>query len=388
VWLRFVQTLSMAPASDARRAAIHAAAEIIGSPGGLLMLRDDDKSGYTVQASWPGEADALTSSAAMAVDAPLPAFLAARQWVIDLHEYDEFPERYHGLELPHWLTAHGPWRIVSPLLVGNQLLGFLLLRAPRAPFTMTFEDRDLLKTAGRQVAVQLAQQLADARLSQSRQFDAYHRLTAFVMHDLKNAVAQLQLLVTNAARHRHDPEFVEDAILTISNAVGRMTRLIEQLQSRDDHGQAREVDLTAIARHAVQRAQDREPRVGVLGELASARVRADPERLASVIDHVIRNAQEATPADGRVELQLAVAGGDAQLTISDTGAGMDAEFMRERLFRPFDTTKGSKGMGIGAYQVREYVRSLKGDVEVSSTPGRGTNFYIRLELCPKKTAVS
>ena len=134
------------------------------------------------------------------------------------------------MELPEWLDPKGPWRLISPLLVGNQLLGFLVLRAPPDPFTLTFEDLDLLKTVGRNVAVQLAQRRADEQLAESRQFDAYNRFAAFVMHDLKNSVAQLQLLVANAARHRHNPVFVDDAIDTIRNTSERMTRLIEQLQ--------------------------------------------------------------------------------------------------------------------------------------------------------------
>jgi signal transduction histidine kinase len=117
-------------------------------------------------------------------------------------------------------------------------------------------------------------------------------------------------------------------------------------------------------------------------------VNADPERLTTILDHVLRNAQDATPPSGNVELLLAAGDGRAQLTVSDTGAGMDAEFVRQRLFRPFDTTKGSKGMGIGAYQVREYVRSLGGDVDVQSTPGVGTQFCIRLETCPKTNNAS
>ena len=387
-WLQFVQTLSAIDEPDPRRTAINAVAQLLGSPGGLLMMRDDGGDRYVAQAAWPEDLPSFAERTGVLADADLPRFLAERQWVVDLGEYREFPERYGTLELPPWLVPGGPWRIVTPLLVGNRLLGFLVLRAPPPPFTMTYEDRDLLKTAGRHVAVQLAQQQADAKLTEGRQFDAYNRLAAFVMHDLKNSVAQLQLLVANAARHRHDPEFVEDAISTISNAVERMTRLIEQLQGRDLAGTRREVDLASVARAAVARAQARRPAVTVSGALDGVTVNADPERLTTILDHVIRNAQDATPPGGSVELLLAADGGNARLTVSDTGAGMDPEFVRQRLFRPFDTTKGSKGMGIGAYQVREYVRSLGGDVDVQSTPGVGTQFCIRLGLCPKTSNAS
>jgi putative PEP-CTERM system histidine kinase len=248
---------------------------------------------------------------------------------------------------------------------------------------MNFEDRDLLKTVARNVAVQLAQHAADEKLAEGRQFDAYNRFGAFVMHDLKNSVAQLRLLVANAARHRHNPVFVEDAIGTIRNTAERMTRLIEQLQGRDMQGTTRVVDLAAIADAAITRGAARSPAVTLERPVADAHVRADPDRLGSVIDHVIRNAQDATPPDGRVVLRLDARDANVYLSISDNGVGMDEEFLCRRLFRPFDSTKGSKGMGIGAYQVREYVRSLGGDVEVHSAPGRGTDFCIRLVACPK-----
>jgi len=103
---------------------------------------------------------------------------------------------------------------------------------------------------------------------------------------------------------------------------------------------------------------------------------------------VIRNAQDATPTGGTVALRLVAVGDEAHLHVIDEGSGMDAEFVRQRLFRPFDSTKGSKGMGIGAYQTREYARWLGGDVEVLSTPGKGTDFCIRLPLCQKKSRSS
>lgn len=382
-WMRFVATLSARDEPDIHRTAIRAVAQIFGSAGGMLVLRDEEAAHFALRATWPECDENRFWHGTIPADHPLPQFLRERQWVIDLHEFRRDPGMYGSLEIPSWLDPHGPWRVITPLLVGSDLLGFLILRAPPEPFSMTFEDRDLLKTVGRNVAVQLAQHRADEKLSQSRQFDAYNRFAAFVMHDLKNSVAQLRLLVDNAARHRNNPVFVEDAIGTIQNTAERMTRLIEQLQSRDMQGTKVQVELTAIVRAAVARSASRTPGVTLVTDADELPVIADPERLGAVIDHVIRNAQDATPVNGSVTLELRTVDGEAHLHVIDEGAGMDAEFVRDRLFRPFDSTKGSKGMGIGAYQTREYARWLGGDVEVQSTPGKGTDFCIRLPLCQK-----
>lgn len=387
-WMRFVQTLSSPDEDDIHRTAVRAVAQIFGSSGGLLVLHDEESGRFNLRATWPESYEGQVECGAIDSSHSLPRFLRERQWVVDLHEYRDTPQLYGGLELPRWLDTPGPWRVIAPLLVGSELLGFLVLRAPAEPFSMNFEDRDLLKTLGRNVAVQLAQHRADEKLSQSRQFDAYNRLTAFVMHDLKNSAAQLQLLVANAARHRHNPVFVDDAIGTIHNTAERMTRLIEQLQSRDMQGAARAVDLAAIARAAVTRSGARLPAVHLQPVIGELFVEADPERLGAIIDHVIRNAQEATPADRPISLRVDAAGADVCLHVIDEGAGMEPDFVRERLFRPFDSTKGSQGMGIGAYQTREYARGLGGDVEVQSVPGKGTDFCIKLPLCQTRSSNS
>jgi signal transduction histidine kinase len=128
-------------------------------------------------------------------------------------------------------------------------------------------------------------------------------------------------------------------------------------------------------------------------------VDADPERLTMIVEHVIRNAQDATSEDGSVILSMTLDGGGdsangalpvgetsqlrvptVALAVADSGTGMSAEFISERLFKPFDTTKGSKGMGIGAYQVREYVKSLGGTVDVTSRVGQGTRITLRIPL--------
>jgi putative PEP-CTERM system histidine kinase len=380
-WLRFIQTLSSGSASAAPSTSILAVAQMFGSPAGALYARDESTGRFERRASWPAKLNLGELPETLAGDDPLVRFLGERQWVIDMAEFARDPRSHAGLEPPAWLARAGRWGIVTPLLQLDSLVGFIVLAAPPPPFRMNFEDRDLFKTVGRHIALLLTQQSAERRLAESRQFDAYNRFAAFVMHDLKNSVAQLQLVVQNAARHRHNPQFIDDAISTTANSVERMTGLIAQLQARDVHGHVSDVALAPLVAAAAARAGERAPAPAFANGGGAAIVRADPEKLGAVLDHVIRNAQEATGEAGQVRIELEEGAGRARLVVRDDGPGMDEQFVRESLFRPFHTTKGSKGMGIGAYQAREYVHSLGGSVEVQSSPGRGTAFCITLPLC-------
>jgi putative PEP-CTERM system histidine kinase len=379
-WLRFISTLSSGHDEDVRRTAIAAIAQIFSSPAGILWLADEASARFVPVASWPGRLDEIDRIEALPANADLPAFLARTQWIVDLRELARAPDMYGNLALPDWLSSERGFRIVSPLLQLDHLMGFVLLSEPPPPFELTYEDRDLLKTVGRHVATQIAQQEADRKLTEGRQFEAYNRLTAFMMHDLKNSAAQLRLIVDNYERHKRNPEFIDDAMGTVANAVERITRLIDQLRGSTAPERLARVDLADIAREAVRRCSVRQPRP-TLQRCEAAQVQANPERLTTVIEHVIRNAQDATSAEGSVSVAVSHRGPQAQLIVSDTGQGMDAEFVRDRLFRPFDSTKGAKGMGVGAYQVREYIQRLAGNVEVQSSPGQGTRFTISMPVC-------
>jgi putative PEP-CTERM system histidine kinase len=379
-WLRFIATLSSTEEEDVRRTALRAIAQIFSSPGGVLFLLEDNGRGFAPYAAWPMRMDSLPEVTKVAIEDDLPRFLQRTQWIIDTREYRAAPDIYGNIRLPDWLHGQQNLRIVSPLLQLDKLAGFVVLYDPPPPFELNYEDRDLLKTLGRHVATHIAQHDADRKLAEGRQFEAYNRLTAFMMHDLKNSVAQLKLIVANAERHKRNPEFVDDAIGTIANASDRMTRLIEQLRGTPASARLIVVDLLELVRKAVASCAARNPRPTIDEASASVYVQADPERLVAVIEHVIRNAQDATMEQGAVQVGLRAEGSEVVLTVTDTGTGMEPEFVRDRLFRPFDSTKGSKGMGIGAYQAREYVRVLGGDVEVQSSPGRGTSFSISLPV--------
>jgi putative PEP-CTERM system histidine kinase len=378
-WLRFIRTLSSADEGNIRRTALRAVTQILGSPGGALLMRDESGKRFVPAAAWPVDIASIPGLADIRAESELMRFLAERQWIIDLNEYRAAPEVYGNIDLPQWIKADPTLRIISPMLELDRLVGVFLLFSPPAPFELTYEDRDLLKTVGQHVATQIAQHEADRKLAESRQFEAYNRLTAFMMHDLKNSVAQLKLLVGNAERHKHNPEFIDDAISTIGNTVSRMTLLIEQLQGKKT-GSVRVVALDELLAAAVHRCGGRPPEVTMELPGLPVLVRADSDRLAAVLEHVIRNAQDATPAGGQVKCSLIDRGREAVLMVTDTGSGMTPEFVRERLFRPFDSTKGAKGMGIGAYQSREYIRMIGGDVEVQSSPGKGSRFSITVPV--------
>jgi putative PEP-CTERM system histidine kinase len=378
-WLRFVQTLARGEQEgDLPVRMVEAVAQIVGSDEGRLWIVQEEGRALVSTAAWRNDGRPASPMTGLQFDPALVEFLEKRAWVVDLQELRLSPEIYDGLRIPEVLASDSRWRILAPLLQGPRLVGLLMLTEPPPPFALTYEDLDLLKTVGRHLATYLALLESDRRLAESKQFEAFNRLTAFVMHDLKNLVAQLSLVVRNAERHRTNPAFVDDAIATIRNSTERMSRLIEQLQQGSSNRGQRRIQLAELVEKVVAQCGSRAPVPQLVVEGTVPNVLADPERLTMVVEHVVRNAQEATPERGRVDVTLQTEGTFAVVRITDTGEGMTAEFIRDRLFRPFDSTRGTKGMGIGAFQARDYIRSLGGDVAVVSTPGQGTEFTLRL----------
>ncbi|HKJ08459.1 MAG TPA: XrtA/PEP-CTERM system histidine kinase PrsK [Gammaproteobacteria bacterium] len=377
-WLRFIRTLSTSdPVTDLRERAIRAIAEIVDSPGGVLWMRRDHGR-FEPVTRWNMTEDLPDSEPG---DSSLVRFLDSQEWVINLDEYERDPDLYADLALPRWLRFMERAWLVAPLILHERLLGFVLIARSPVRSHFNWEDCDLLKTAGREAASHLAQLEASQALVDARQFEACSRLTAYVMHDLKNLIAQLSLVVTNASRHKHNPQFMEDAISTVDNSVAKMNRLMQKLRSggRTDR-ELEPIELCALLKETVKTMSGGAPVPSLDCQVAGATVRAEADGLAAVVGHVIRNAQEATPDDGSVMVRLFRSNDTAVIEIQDTGCGMDEEFIRERLFRPFDSTKGGSGMGIGAYETREFVRGLGGEVEVLSRVDEGSTFRLRIPI--------
>jgi putative PEP-CTERM system histidine kinase len=377
-WLRFVRTLSSAVPENVQLGALQALAQVFSSAQALLFVADESGRQFRAIASWSESADEIALPADVSESADVVQFMQRRGWIIDVDEYRRAPATYENIQLPAWLSVDSAMSIVSPIMQGTALAGFVVLTRPPPPFELTYEDRDLLMTMGRHVATHLAQQEANRKLAENRQFETYSRLTAFMMHDLKNSAAQLRLVVSNAVKFRHQPEFVDDAMATIDNAAQRITRLLDQLRLGAAAAARRPLKLHELIDVALARCAAQTPTPVMIARAPGVVVEADQEHLTSVIEHVVRNAQDATPSDGKVSVEVSQAGSYVTITVADSGKGMAPDFLRDRLFRPFDTTKGAAGMGIGAHQAREYVCSLGGHVDVQSSPGQGTCFAITL----------
>ena len=258
----------------------------------------------------------------------------------------------------------------------------MVLGKPRAAQKINWEDRDLLFTAGRQVASYLALLQANEALFQARQFEAFNRLSAYVVHDLKNIVAQLSLIVTNAVKHKHNPAFMEDAFHTVENATNKMNKLLSHLRKgRLDIGSNQEqLNLIYLLKEAIARRNVDSPKPKLCCSEEEVFVLADYDRLLSVLEHLIQNAQDATLNTGQIDVTCSRNNGKVAIDIEDTGCGMSEEFVRERLFKPFQTTKGNAGMGIGVYESREYITAMGGTMSVRSAVDKGTTFTIQLPL--------
>jgi putative PEP-CTERM system histidine kinase len=375
-WLRFTRTLSEGePGIRMRERSIEAIAELVHSPAGALWLTQDTGT-FEPVARWNMPATQGT----IAGDSQLCRFLEMRQWVIDLRDQDAQLEPYDSLDIPDWLQQIPNAWLIVPLIHHEQLLGFVVLARSKGKIKLNWEVIDLLKTAGRQAASYLAQLEAAQALLVANQFESFNRMSAFVVHDLKNLVAQLSLLLSNAHKHKHKPEFQDDMIGTIANSVEKMERLLFQLRGNYSLGRPEPVELNGLLRGAVAARATLKPVPQLeVDQRSVLRVIAHDTRLERVLGHLIQNAIEATPAEGRVSVKLNGENGSAIIVISDNGCGMSEQFVTTRLFKPFESTKAT-GMGIGTYEARQYIREIGGKIEVASAEGVGTTFRVVLPV--------
>ncbi len=378
-WLRFTDTVGTTgpEAAPLGERVIKAFADILEAPGGLLLAKDPSGA-ITTASSWNwsgkhppvGELERVRDFwSAIETSGRIVELDAVRNGWARPEDCEALP--------PQWMLEERRAWIGVPLIHGERLFGLVLLSSPDYRRVLDWEDFDLLRTAGRQAASSLAEAHGQEALSNAQRFEEFNRRFAFILHDIKNLVSQLSLLSRNAERHADNPEFRADMVATLRSSVGKMNELLTRLSpkalarsQRSEPQPLRNILLDAIA------AKRREHEVKLLGDTSLSAV-VDASALEQAVGHIIQNAVEASSPDAPITVRVARQGEEVRVSIIDHGTGMDGDFVRNRLFQPFASTKPG-GFGIGSFEARSLIAAMGGRLVVDSTPGVGSEFSIFL----------
>ena len=292
---------------------------------------------------------------------------------------EDFPENRSGLIrnlLPEVPVGH-----LAPLVALDTLVGLLVVGPEVSGKPFGVDDTDLLAA----VAAQAGAKIVNARLAQAaaegRKLQALSVFSAFVAHDLKNAVSMLSMLAENAKHHMAKPEFQAAAIRTLGEVSARMRKLLAALAAPGGRAdiQAEGIALAGSIEVWLRDIDSQVPaRIRMETRLdPTSEVRVDPNQLKSVLHNLVLNAVEAIPGEGAILVETMQENGFAVLSVMDTGQGMTEEFVQQKLFRPFQSTK-ERGLGIGLYQCRHTVQAFGGTLTAESQEGKGTRMVVRL----------
>lgn len=380
-WIKISTALAQLESlEDLKNFILNTLTSLVESSGGGLWLKDDQGQFFLAASDnlhlSTQELEYLKNSK------NLSSYLAKKQCIIDFIELAHSPEIYGDIDLSPWNYQDSQVWLIIPLFHLNMLEAFVVLTQARVPRKLDWEDHDLLKTIGMQLANAIALHKASEALANSRQFETYHRLSAYLVHDLKNIAAQLSLIVRNADKHRNNPIFFDDTIDTVDNAVNKMQHIVEQLkQGKPANTSFQQVNLVPLFKEILQQ-YNTPPLPTLETTLSTCLINANPSKLSNIVTNLLQNAQDAIKqrTDGWIKLVLNQEDGYAVVKIIDNGIGMEQSFITERLFKPFDTTKGNAGMGIGAYEAKEYILKNHGYVNVESQPKEGTTFTFHIPL--------
>lgn len=377
-WLGFNAELDRAHQQDLFYSkSIKAMADLIESPSGKLWSEKNGRFIYVDH--WNAKS---SSKHKFSLPIELCQFIEDTNWVIDLKEYQKKPEMYQLLSLPFTDFETGKIDILVPLKRDEKLVGIVGLESKAGAAILNWEDHDLLKAAGQQMASYIGLFEATTRIYEQRQLEAFNRLSAFVVHDLKNVSAQLQLITQNAEKFKDNQDFINDTFDTVVNADLRIRKMLNQLGRKNIATLKSEKNITDL--HVLINAiKDQKADIVINKNIKNVRLYGSQQQLVNIILHLDDNACNAVSAAGGdfkkdVLHRLEMVENDLYWIIEDKGIGMSEEFVRLNLFKPFETTKGNAGLGIGVYQCRHLLRSFGGDLIVQSRVGEGTRCTVIL----------
>jgi putative PEP-CTERM system histidine kinase len=346
-----------------------------------IWLLDEQKEKFILGASTaPQPVEAVGGNPATAASSSVDVGLRMRSSPFDLEGVEE-PWAEELRQINPTTFPNGGDRWCVPLRAGEQILGALVLADRVNGADYTDEQLHLLQCIVDQVTSVLLNLRLANEVARSRELEAFRAMSAFFVHDLKNAAASLNLMLKNLPVHFDDPTFREDTLRGIGSMARRIDEMIGRLAALRQRPEFKpvEADLNQLVSEVLDRL-DGMPHVELTREFERLpRIMADPEQIQSVVNNLVLNARDALGPEGRIRVRTEHVGGSIVLTVADNGCGMSAAFLKDSLFRPFQGTK-KKGLGIGMFQSRMIVEAHGGSIRVKSETGKGSTFRVTIPV--------
>ena len=269
--------------------------------------------------------------------------------------------------------------ICLPLLAKHNMVGILFLGKRLQNSAFNHQDIQFISAVGNQFALAVLSARLSEELLAARQMESFHKFSTFVIHDLKNSISMLSMLMQNFTANVNNPEFQKSAMVSLQGAVTRMQSIISKLRGpgsleTQTVSDCNPGDIVVSLRNKLK--LETLDSIGYIECIDKVEpIKADIEKLTSVVENLIVNAIEAMPHGGELTVSVFETGDMTGIEVRDTGMGMEPEFINKRLFKPFETTK-KKGLGIGLYQSRDQLERMGGSFHVSSKLGAGTTFRV------------
>jgi putative PEP-CTERM system histidine kinase len=275
----------------------------------------------------------------------------------------------------------GGSRVCVPMIAGRQVMGVMTLGDRVGGIFFSLQDFELLKCVADQMAAALLNAQLSQKLLQAKELEAFQTMSAFFVHDLKNTASTLNLMLKNLPVHFDNPAFREDALRGVAKTCEHINHLISRLSQLRHDLQIRpaEMDLNDLITKSLASWNAADGVTLVRNFHPCPKIFIDQEQIHKVVTNLVLNAAEAVGASGKITVETSQNNGWAVVAVTDTGCGMDPEFLRRALFRPFQTTK-KNGFGIGMFQSKMIVEAHGGRIEVESELKKGTTFRVLLPV--------
>lgn len=317
----------------------------------------------------------------------LAPYLERKKWVIDIPGAINNPEDYPKQDVVLKPLAEDGVKWLAPVVKNGTLHAILVVgETDHKSWDLNWETRDFLVALAEQLERYTYGQSTREKLSEHAQLAAFHQTSAFVIHDLKNIHAQLKMLNKNSIKHRDNAEFINDTFLTTLSMETRLNKTLEQITNKNQpiRNQRTATVLADIIK-------DLEPLLQTINgnenivikkeiDVSNTPIVIEKERMINVIKHLVDNAIYASKKSSKKEIiiNFQMHGNYVKIDISDNGSGMSSDFIENKLFKPFETTKGNAGMGLGVYDAKTFAQNHQGNLSVISEEGKGTTFTLLL----------